>query len=122
MRVYRSDIVFLRSAEAKLLRSVHRFDEPTGLSLSMVAPPQCRFRFARQNDSSAAATGAANFRVARYTPETASQAPNPRPRDRPPSAASGGSQRHVDLSLGVGPAAMPPMPAGQSLEQKGGAG
>lgn len=67
MRVYRSDIVSLRSAEAKLPRSVHRLDEPAGLSLSMVASPQCRFRFARQNHSSAAATGAANFRVARNT-------------------------------------------------------
>lgn len=45
---------------------VHRLDEPAGLSLSMVASPQCRFRFAWQIHSSAAATGAANFRVARY--------------------------------------------------------
>ena len=55
----------LKSAEAKPPRSVHRLDQPAGLSLSMVASPQCRFRFARQNYSSAAATSAANFRVAR---------------------------------------------------------
>ena len=65
MRVYRSDIFSLRSAEAKLPRSVHRLDEPAGLSLSMVASPQCRFRFARQDYSSAAATSPANFRVVR---------------------------------------------------------
>jgi hypothetical protein len=52
----------LRSAEAKPPRSVHRLDEPAGLSLSMVASPQSRFRFARQNHSSAA-TSTANFRV-----------------------------------------------------------
>ena len=34
----------------------------------MVALPQCRFRFARQNEPSASATGAANFRVAREPP------------------------------------------------------
>ena len=28
---------------------VHRLDEPTGISLGMVASPQARFRFARQN-------------------------------------------------------------------------
>ena len=39
---------------------VHRLDEPTGLSLSMVASPQCRFRFVRQNHCGAAA---ANFRM-----------------------------------------------------------
>jgi len=66
MRVYRSDVVSLKSAEARPPpRSVHRLDEPTGLSVSLVASPQCRFRFARQDHSSAAATGAANFRVAR---------------------------------------------------------
>src|SRR5262245_45563186 len=65
MRVDRSDVVSLRSAEAKPPRSVHRLDEPAGLSLSMVASPQCRFRFGRQNYSSAA-TSAANFRVARH--------------------------------------------------------
>jgi hypothetical protein len=58
---------FLKSAEAKPPRSVHRLDEPTGLSLSMVASPQCRFRFARQNHCSAAATSAANFRMRRIT-------------------------------------------------------
>jgi len=56
---------FSKSAEAKPPRSVHRLDEPTGLSLSMVASPQCRFRFARQNHCSAAATRAANFRIPR---------------------------------------------------------
>ena len=29
--------------------AVHRLNVPTELSLSMVASPQCRFRFARQN-------------------------------------------------------------------------
>jgi hypothetical protein len=58
-------LVSLRSAEAKPPRFVHRLDEPAGLSLSMVASPQCRFRFGRQNRSSAAATSAANFRVRR---------------------------------------------------------
>ena len=56
---------FLKSAEAKPPRSVHRLDEPTGLSLSMVASPQCRFRFARRNHCSASATSAANFRIGR---------------------------------------------------------
>jgi hypothetical protein len=37
------------------LRPVHRLDEPTGLSLSMVASPQCRFRFARQDHCSGCA-------------------------------------------------------------------
>ena len=64
--VYRSDVVSLRSAEAKPPRSVHRLDEPTGLSLSMVASPQSRFRFARQNHCSAAATNAVNFRMRRH--------------------------------------------------------
>ena len=65
MRVYRSDVVSVKSAEARPLRSVDRLDEPTGLSLSMVASPQSRFRFARQNHCSAAATSAANFRMRR---------------------------------------------------------
>jgi hypothetical protein len=65
MGVYRSDVVSLVSAEAKPSRSVHRLDEPAGLSLSMFASPQCRFRFARQNRCSAAATSAVNFRMAR---------------------------------------------------------
>src|SRR5262245_51948089 len=43
MRVYRSDVVSLRSAETKPPRSVHRLDEPAELSLSMVVSPQCRF-------------------------------------------------------------------------------
>ena len=47
-------------------RSVHRLDEPIGLSLSMVASLQCRFRFARQNHRSAA-TSAANIRMRRNT-------------------------------------------------------
>ena len=47
------------------LRPVHRLDEPTGLSLSVVASPQCRFRFARQNHCSAAATSGSNFRTRR---------------------------------------------------------
>jgi hypothetical protein len=67
MRVYRSDVVSLKSAEARPPRSVHRLDEPTGLFLSMVASPQCRFRFARQNDCSAAAACLANFRVRRHS-------------------------------------------------------
>jgi len=45
--------------------AVHRLDEPTELSLSMVASPQCRFRFARQKYCSAAATSPANFRMPR---------------------------------------------------------
>ncbi len=64
MRVYRSDVVFLKSGEANPPRSVHRLDEPTGLSLSMVASSQCRFRFARKNHCSAT-TSAANFRIRR---------------------------------------------------------
>lgn len=67
MRVYRSDVVSSRSAEAKPPRSVHRLDEPAGVSLSMVASPQCRLRFARQDYSSAAPTSAATFRLARHT-------------------------------------------------------
>jgi hypothetical protein len=35
---------------------VHRLDEPTELSLGMVAPRSTRFRFARQNHCSAATT------------------------------------------------------------------
>ncbi len=46
------------------LRPVHRLDEPARLSLSMVASPRCRFRFARQNHCSAPQT-AANFRILR---------------------------------------------------------
>src|SRR5205809_8130650 len=45
--------------------AVHRLDEPTELSLSMVASPQCRFCFARQKYCSAAATSPANFRMPR---------------------------------------------------------
>ncbi len=45
IRVYRSDAVSLRSAEAKPPRSVHRLDEPTGLSLGMVASPQSPLPF-----------------------------------------------------------------------------
>jgi len=47
------------------LRPVHRLDEPAGLSLSMVASPQCRFCFARQDHCSAAATSGSNFRTHR---------------------------------------------------------
>jgi len=36
------------------LRPVHRLDEPAKLSLGMVASPQCRFRFARQDHCSSA--------------------------------------------------------------------
>jgi hypothetical protein len=35
---------------------VHRLDEPTGLSLGMVASPQCRFRFARRDHCNSATT------------------------------------------------------------------
>ena len=62
-----TDVVSLRSAEAKPPRSVHRPDEPTELSLSMVASPQCRFRLARQNQCSAAATNVVNFRMRRHS-------------------------------------------------------
>jgi hypothetical protein len=65
MRVYRSDVVFLRSAEGMALRPVHRLDEPAKLSFSMVASPQCRFRFARQDHCSSAMTFGLNFRIAR---------------------------------------------------------
>jgi hypothetical protein len=75
MRVYRSDMVSLRSAEATPPRSVHRLDEPAGLSLSMVASPQCRFRFARQNRCSAAATSAVNFRMVRNLGADAHRSP-----------------------------------------------
>jgi hypothetical protein len=34
------------------LRPVHRLDEPARLSLSIVASPQCRLRFARQDHCS----------------------------------------------------------------------
>ena len=44
-RVYRSDVVFLKSEEAKPPRSVHRLDEPAGLSLGMLASPQCLLPF-----------------------------------------------------------------------------
>jgi serine/threonine protein kinase/Tol biopolymer transport system component len=57
--------MFLKSAETKPPRSVHRLDEPAGRSLSMVASPRCRFRFARQKHCNAVATGAANLRMAR---------------------------------------------------------
>jgi hypothetical protein len=63
--VYRSDVVPARGRKRRLRAPVHRLDEPTGLSLSMVASPQCRFRFARQNHCSAAATSGFNFRLAR---------------------------------------------------------
>jgi hypothetical protein len=59
----------LQSAEWKHLHRVHLLYEPTGLPPSMVASPQCRFRFARQSHCSAAATSAANFRIAQvYRP------------------------------------------------------
>jgi len=58
-----------RAQRASSLRPVHRLDEPSGLSLSMVASPQCRFRLARQNHCSAAATSAANFRMRRNPTE-----------------------------------------------------
>jgi hypothetical protein len=48
------------------LRSVHRLDEPAGLSLSMVASPQCRFRFARQDRCSSPAIFGLNFRMRRH--------------------------------------------------------
>jgi hypothetical protein len=38
-----------------------RLDEPTGLTRSMVALPQCRFRFARQNYCTAATTSGLKF-------------------------------------------------------------
>ena len=47
------------------LRPVHRLDEPARLSLSMVASPQCRFRFARQDHCSSATTFGLNFRMRR---------------------------------------------------------
>jgi hypothetical protein len=55
----------LKNSEGMPLRPVHRLDESTGLSLSMVAFPQCRFRFGRQNRFRPAATSAANFRMRR---------------------------------------------------------
>jgi len=39
---------FLKSAEAKPPRSVHRLDEPARLSLAWLRPRRARFRFARQ--------------------------------------------------------------------------
>ena len=39
MRVYRSDVVSWKRAEARPPRSLHRLDEPTGRSLSMVRVP-----------------------------------------------------------------------------------
>jgi len=45
------------------LRPVIVSMSPPDYPLSMVASPQCRFRFARQS-CSAAATSAANFRIA----------------------------------------------------------
>jgi len=47
------------------LRSVHRLDEPAGLSLSSVAFPQCRFRFARHDHCSSTTSIGLNFRIAR---------------------------------------------------------
>ena len=55
----------LKSAEAKPPRSVHRLDEPTGLSSAWLRPRIARFRFARQNRCSVAATSGANFRMRR---------------------------------------------------------
>jgi hypothetical protein len=49
-----------------LLRPVDCLDEPARLSLSIVVSPQCRFRFGRQNHSSAPQTPA-NFRIRRDT-------------------------------------------------------
>jgi hypothetical protein len=66
MGVFRSDEALLKSAEAKPPRSVHRLDKPTGLSLSMAASPQCRFRFARQNHCSPGC--GLNFRMRRQPP------------------------------------------------------
>jgi len=94
MRVYRSDVVSLRSAEAKPPRSVHRLDEPAGLSLSMVTSPQCRFRFARQNHCSAAATSAVNFRMARHSPVILNTADQMRPSLRTPPCRTGNRIRN----------------------------
>jgi len=47
------------------LRPVIVSMSPPDYPLSMVASPQCRFRFARQNHCSAAATSVANFRLRR---------------------------------------------------------
>jgi hypothetical protein len=47
------------------LRPVHRLDEPARLYFSMVASPQYRFRFARQDNCSSATTFGLNFRIAR---------------------------------------------------------
>ena len=76
-----------KSGEEKPLRPVHRLDEPTGLSLSMVASPQCRFRFARQNHCSAAATSAANFRMRLITVPIRLERPRSFP-NRPESSHS----------------------------------
>jgi hypothetical protein len=51
------------------LRSVHRLDELAGLSLSMVAFPQCRFRFARHDHCSSITSIGLNFRLARHPTE-----------------------------------------------------
>jgi hypothetical protein len=42
------------------LRSVHRLVEPARLSLSMVASPQCRFRFVPQDDCRSATISASS--------------------------------------------------------------
>lgn len=58
-------MVSLKIAEVKPSRSVPHLEESSGMFLSMFAFPQCRFRFAPQNDPSAGYSGAVNFRVAR---------------------------------------------------------
>ena len=50
-----------RRSDAAALRS-----SPAGLSLSMVASPQCRFRFARHDHCSSATTFGLNFRMRRH--------------------------------------------------------
>jgi len=45
MRVYRSDVVSGKSAKANFRARLHRLDEPTGLSLGMVASPQSQLPF-----------------------------------------------------------------------------
>jgi hypothetical protein len=45
MRVYRSDVVLGRAQKRTSLRSDHRLDEPTRLSLGMVASQQCPLPF-----------------------------------------------------------------------------
>ena len=64
-RVYRSDVVSLRSAEASRRAPFIVSMSPPDYPSAWLRPRSARFRFARQNHCSAAATSVANFRMRR---------------------------------------------------------